>query len=180
MLRRDENCYTNIHYEFVLKVNDSDIDATKVTFDIHCQKESITQLIMAYSAESVMAKMSALNETQESIVTVAQWLMFYRQCAEQTATIWMEKLESSNYSKRLNLMYLANEIMQQAKGRNKPEFVKAFGERAANAMSLAYKGSPQEVQQKLRRVVDVWRQRRILDEQLQKDTEAKIDGECAR
>jgi len=33
---------------------------------------------MAYTDESVRAKLSALNETQESIVTVAQWIMFHR------------------------------------------------------------------------------------------------------
>lgn len=33
---------------------------------------------MAYTDDSVKAKLSALNETQESIVTVAQWIMFHR------------------------------------------------------------------------------------------------------
>ena len=33
---------------------------------------------MAYTPDAVLAKLSALNETQESIVTVAQWVMFHR------------------------------------------------------------------------------------------------------
>ena len=33
---------------------------------------------MAYSEDSVRAKLSSLNDTQESIVTVAQWIMFHR------------------------------------------------------------------------------------------------------
>ena len=33
---------------------------------------------MAYTEDAVKAKLSALNETQESIVTVAQWIMFHR------------------------------------------------------------------------------------------------------
>jgi regulator of Ty1 transposition protein 103 len=33
---------------------------------------------MAYTDDSVRAKLSALNETQEGIVTVAQWVMFHR------------------------------------------------------------------------------------------------------
>jgi regulator of Ty1 transposition protein 103 len=33
---------------------------------------------MAYTDDAVLAKLSALNETQESIVTVAQWVMFHR------------------------------------------------------------------------------------------------------
>lgn len=33
---------------------------------------------MAYSDDAVKAKLGALNETQDSIVTVAQWIMFHR------------------------------------------------------------------------------------------------------
>lgn len=33
---------------------------------------------MAFTDDAVKAKLSALNETQESIVTVAQWVMFHR------------------------------------------------------------------------------------------------------
>ena len=40
---------------------------------------------MAYSDEGVRAKLSALNETQESIVTVAQWIMFHRYLSSTNA-----------------------------------------------------------------------------------------------
>lgn len=33
---------------------------------------------MAFTDESIKAKLSALNETQESISTISQWIMFYR------------------------------------------------------------------------------------------------------
>lgn len=33
---------------------------------------------MAYADDAVRAKLSALNETQESIVSVAQWIIFHR------------------------------------------------------------------------------------------------------
>lgn len=35
---------------------------------------------MAYADDAVRAKLSALNETQDSIVSVAQWVMFHRYC----------------------------------------------------------------------------------------------------
>lgn len=49
-----------------------------------CQISPISYLFlkflttMAYTDDSVKAKLSALNETQEGIVTVAQWVMFHR------------------------------------------------------------------------------------------------------
>ncbi len=33
---------------------------------------------MSYADDVVKAKLSALNETQESIVTVSQWVIFHR------------------------------------------------------------------------------------------------------
>ncbi|KAI5284435.1 hypothetical protein KEM55_001068, partial [Ascosphaera atra] len=63
---------------------------------------------MAYTDDAVKAKLSALNETQESIVTVAQWVMFHRRHADRTAQLWLEKIRDSNAHKKLNLVYLAN------------------------------------------------------------------------
>lgn len=42
---------------------------------------------MAYTDDAVKAKLSALNETQESIVTVAQWVMFHRYGNFSVATL---------------------------------------------------------------------------------------------
>ena len=33
---------------------------------------------MAYTDDAVLAKLSALNESHESIATAAQWIMFHR------------------------------------------------------------------------------------------------------
>ncbi|TKX27173.1 RNA polymerase II-binding domain-containing protein 1 [Elsinoe australis] len=130
---------------------------------------------MAFSDDSVKAKLSALNETQDSIVSVAQWIMFYRRHADRAAQIWLEKLKESNTSKKLNLIYLANEIMQQAKVRRKEDFLVAFMPIISEATAAAYKGAPREVQIKIRRVVEVWRSRQILSSGVQDATEARID-----
>ncbi|GAM82732.1 hypothetical protein ANO11243_007180 [Dothideomycetidae sp. 11243] len=130
---------------------------------------------MAFSEDSVKAKLSALNESQDSIVSVAQWIMFYRRHANRTGQLWFEKLRDSNTSKKLNLLYLANEIMQQAKSRRKEDFLVAFMPIIAEATAVAYTGATQEVQNKIRRVVEVWRQRAILEPGIQDATEARID-----
>jgi len=130
---------------------------------------------MAFTDDAVQAKLSALNETQDSIVSVAQWIMFYRRHADRAAHMWLGKLKESNTSKKLNLIYLANEIMQQAKVRKKDDFLNAFMPIIAEATAVSYKGATQEVQLKIRRVVEVWRQRGVLDTAIQDATEARID-----
>lgn len=130
---------------------------------------------MAYTDDAVKAKLSALNETQESIVTVAQWVMFHRRHADRTATIWLQRLKDSGSNKRLNLVYLANEVAQQSKARRKDDFLLAFSPIIAESTAIAYKGATNEVQQKLRRVVEVWRQRQIFESTIQDAIEARTD-----
>ncbi|KAF4634257.1 hypothetical protein G7Y89_g3849 [Cudoniella acicularis] len=130
---------------------------------------------MAYTDDAVLAKLSALNETQESIVTVAQWVMFHRRHADRTGQLWLQRLKDSGSNKRLNLIYLANEVAQQSKARRKDDFLIAFSPVIAEATATAYKGATNEVQQKLRRVVEVWRQRQIFETPIQEAVESRID-----
>ncbi|KAI9931257.1 hypothetical protein ASPWEDRAFT_56077 [Aspergillus wentii DTO 134E9] len=130
---------------------------------------------MAYTDDAVKAKLSALNETQEGIVTVAQWVMFHRRHAERTGQLWLQKLRDSPAPKRLNLIYLANEVAQQSKARRKEDFLIAFSPIIAEATATAYKGASNDIQQKIRRVVEVWRQRAIFENPIQDAVEARIE-----
>ncbi|EFX01489.1 ABC multidrug transporter mdr2 [Grosmannia clavigera kw1407] len=129
---------------------------------------------MAYTDDAVLAKLSALNETHDSIATAAQWIMFHRRHAERTVQLWFQRLKDSPSPKRLNLVYLANEVTQQSKARHKEDFVVAFSPVIAEAIASAYKGAPSEVQNKLRRVVDVWRERNIFEVPIQTAVETRI------
>ncbi|GAP90801.1 putative duf618 domain-containing protein [Rosellinia necatrix] len=129
---------------------------------------------MAYNDDAVLAKLSSLSETQDSIVSVAQWIMFYRRHADRTVQLWLQKLKDSASHKRLNLIYLANEVAQQSKARRKEEFLVSFSPAVAEAVAVAYKGAPHDVQQRIRRVVDVWRERGVFEGPIQQAVEARI------
>lgn len=129
---------------------------------------------MAYTDDAVKAKLSSLNETQESIVSVAQWIMFHRRHADRTCAIWLERMRETTVNKRLTLIYLANEVVQQSKARRKDDFLVAFSPVIAEATSTAYKGATNDVQDKIRRTVEVWSQRRIFDKPIQEAVEARI------
>ncbi|EKV13106.1 RNA polymerase II, large subunit, CTD [Penicillium digitatum] len=130
---------------------------------------------MAFTDDAVKAKLSALNDSQESIVTVAQWVMFHRRHAERTVQIWLQKIRDSPPPKRLNLIYLANEVAQQSKVRGKNDFLIALSPIIVDATSAAYKGSSNEYQQRIRRVVEVWRQRNVFDGAILDAVEARVD-----
>ncbi|KAH0538288.1 hypothetical protein FGG08_005108 [Glutinoglossum americanum] len=100
---------------------------------------------------------------------------YCRRHAERTAQLWIQRLKDSSSSKRLNLIYLANEVAQQSKVRRKDDFLVAFSPIIAEATAVAYKGATNEIQQKLRRVVEVWRQRQIFEVPIQEAIETRID-----
>ncbi|CAJ2507961.1 Uu.00g091470.m01.CDS01 [Anthostomella pinea] len=129
---------------------------------------------MAYNDDAVLAKLSALSEAQDSIVTVAQWIMFHRRHADRTVQLWLQRLKECSSHKRLNLIYVANEVTQQSKARRKEDFLVAFSPSIAEAIATAYKGAPHDVQQRIRRVVDVWRERNVFEEPIQAAVETRI------
>lgn len=57
---------------------DIDLSTIVVSYEYLIHAERTPWYAMSYTDESVRAKLSTLNETQESIVTVAQWIMFHR------------------------------------------------------------------------------------------------------
>jgi hypothetical protein len=76
---------------------------------------------------------------------------------------------------RLKLIQ-STEITQTSKMRKKEEFLRAFEPILAEATQIAYKGSPADTQNKIRRVVEVWKQRNIFNPAVQQDVEKRLSG----
>lgn len=66
--------------------------------------------------------------------------------------------------------------MQQSKVKAKPEFSSAFTPYIAEGTAIAYKGCSPDIQKKIRRVVEVWRERSIFSPETQAEVEQRIDG----
>lgn len=110
----------------------------------------------------------------------------------------MQRLKDSSSTRRLSLIYLANgkfdrlqltgianerrttEVAQQSRIRRKEDFIIAFSPVIAEATALAYKGAPTEIHGKLRRVVDVWKDRTIFEAPIQNAIESRLDGSYPR
>ena len=135
----------------------------------------LTRIDMAWSPDTVKAKLSSLSELPESIVGVSQWVIFHRRRADEFCTIWLERMHSTTANKRLNLIYLANEVAQQSKARRKEDFLNAFAPKIAEATAIAYKGATNDIQDKIRRTVDVWAERKIWDPPIQQAIESRIN-----
>lgn len=69
------------------------------------------------------------------------------------------------------------EVAQQSRIRHKDDFTIAFSPVIAEAVAIGYKGAATEIQTKLRRVVDVWKDRKIFEGPIQEAIDLRLQGE---
>ena len=88
------------------------------------------------------------------------------------------RMELSDYQVGVSLLMTCAilEVALQSKARRNDDFLIAFSPIIAEATATAYRGATNEVQGKLRRVVEVWRARQIFELPIQEAIEARIDG----
>ncbi|BFZ60344.1 hypothetical protein YB2330_001380 [Saitoella coloradoensis] len=134
---------------------------------------------MAYSADLVTSKLAALNDSQEGITSVSQWILFHRRNAAQSVEIWFDSLLKASSSRKLSLIYVANDVVQQSRAKKRTEFVEAFSPVIVRAIENAYRHGNTDVHSRLRRVIQVWRQRQVFPESVIAAVEAKTQVQAS-
>lgn len=130
---------------------------------------------MARFDDSLRTKLSTLEETQPSITAVGSWILFHARNSERSALLWFERLKATTTpAKRLALIYLANEVAQNARSKNKLELTAAFAPYMPEAIQAAYKVATTQIQGKIRHVVEVWRQRQTFNDAILRTVESNM------
>ncbi|KAI0464638.1 hypothetical protein LJB42_002258 [Komagataella kurtzmanii] len=120
---------------------------------------------MSYSKDIVLEKLASLEETQISIQSIGQWCLFHHRHAPETVAIWSEFVGSTQ-TKKLAGLYLANEIIQQSRAKRKTTFLDEFAKVLPSTLEQIYPSMISTHQAKLKRIIDVWSQRKIFDSEL--------------
>lgn len=118
---------------------------------------------MSFSAEQFIAKLSTLEDSQESIAGASKWLLSQYREADQVAQCWRDymKKKSINTRRKLLAIYLANHVVQQAKARKIGQFQEAFDKVAVEVIKDVYPDLPRDLKKKVKRVADIWTERNI-------------------
>ncbi|KAG5357639.1 UPF0400 protein [Yarrowia sp. C11] len=116
---------------------------------------------MSFSVDSFMSKLSALNETQDSIVSVSQWIQFHRRACGPIAQTWYDYIRNIPLKRKLAMIYLANDVVQQAKAKKRDEFIEAFSTVIVDGIVSTYREGNNDLRNKIKRVVEVWEQRQV-------------------
>lgn len=118
---------------------------------------------MSFSEANFNKKLESLQETQDSIVSISQWVLFHQRHSKDIANLWAKFVLQKRISsqKKLSLLYLCNDVVQQAKHRRKPEFVKAFAVAIPKVLVAEYAGLDSKIKPKVERLVRVWDERAV-------------------
>jgi len=119
-----------------------------------------------FSESELLSRLSALNNSAGSIQGLSLWLIHHRKHYKSIAEVWGRQLMQVNTDKKLTYVYLANDVVQNARKKS-PELMSEFG----NYMVLVFQHlAALEMSRKmvgsLGRVVSVWRERAIFEAQV--------------
>lgn len=119
---------------------------------------------MSFSAEGFGRKLNALQETQDLIVSLSQWVLFHHRHLSEIAQMWADavtKLPPGLSRKQLTLLYLCNDVVQAARRKRKQEFMDEFGKVVPKVLLSIYARLDSATQAKVDRMINVWKDRLV-------------------
>ncbi|KAL7302933.1 regulation of nuclear pre-mRNA domain-containing protein 1B isoform X1 [Trichogramma pretiosum] len=114
-----------------------------------------------FTESALLKKLVDLNCSQQSIQTLSLWLIHHRKHHALIVKIWYKELCKSKDSRKLTLMYLANDVIQNSKKKG-PEFGKEFESILPKAFENMKNFDP-KTRDKVNRVIAVWEERGVYD-----------------
>ena len=120
---------------------------------------------MSFSSEQFISKLKQLQDTQESISSSSKWLLSQYRDSDSIATTWKKYVTQRDLSdkNRLLAVYLVNHVVQQGKSQGIKQFQDSFSRVLLETLPIVYSQFPNDLQGKLKRVVNIWKHRRIFD-----------------
>ncbi|XP_041665257.1 regulation of nuclear pre-mRNA domain-containing protein 2a [Cheilinus undulatus] len=116
----------------------------------------------AGSLESTLdRKFRNVSNTMDSIQGLSSWCIDNKKYHSLIVRHWMKCLKKSESSHRLNLIYLANDVIQNCKRKNAIVYRTAFAEVLRDAFSLInYEGDPAIIKS-VERILSIWEEREV-------------------
>ncbi|CAG0921038.1 unnamed protein product, partial [Notodromas monacha] len=130
---------------------------------------------MAEKDSSLLKQMKTLKDTQDDIQGMSTWCLSKGlSIAPKIISTWSRAFkEAEKGSHRVSLFYLANDIVQHAKRRKIKEFVEGWNKVLVFAMPLVR--TDPEVCRKVKRVLNIWKEREIYEANFIRSLEDIID-----
>lgn len=131
---------------------------------------------MSFSSEQFISKLKQLQDTQESISSSSKWLLSQYRDSDSIANTWQNYVTQRDLSDRNRLLavYLVNHVVQQGKSQGIKQFQDSFSKVLLQTLPIVYSQFPNDLQGKLKRVINIWKQRKVFDKSYLERIESKL------
>ncbi|XP_004917648.1 regulation of nuclear pre-mRNA domain-containing protein 2 isoform X2 [Xenopus tropicalis] len=110
---------------------------------------------------SLDRKMQSVTNTMDSIQSLSSWCIENKKYHSTVVHHWLKWFRRSGFGHRLNLFYLANDVIQNCKRKNAIVYREAFAEVLPEAASLVKDAS---VAKSVERIFKIWEERNVYQE----------------
>ncbi|KAM9806073.1 regulation of nuclear pre-mRNA domain-containing protein 2-like isoform X2 [Syngnathus typhle] len=121
---------------------------------------------------SLDRRFQGISNTMESIQSLSGWCIDNKKQSALVVRYWMKWLKKSDHNHRLNLFYLANDVIQNCKRKNAIVFRSAFADVLPNAALLI---KDAKVRKSVERILSIWEERGVYPEELINQLKANLN-----
>lgn len=107
---------------------------------------------------SLQSRLDSVSNSQENIQSLSLWLLHHKKHHKNIADHWQKAIVRAKPSHRLTLLYLANDVIQNARKKSIKEYLESFQLVLPHIMQLL---SDTTIRKNVLRVLDIWIQRNI-------------------
>lgn len=115
---------------------------------------------MTLNEKSLEQRFNLVSTSQGSIQSLSFFCLHYKNHHKKIAQIWLRCLQKAKVSHRLTLVYLANDIVQNAKRKNVLSFIEDFKTILKDTVPYL---KDEKIKKQVERVFSIWHDRSIFD-----------------
>ncbi|KAI5087303.1 regulation of nuclear pre-mRNA domain-containing protein 2 [Silurus meridionalis] len=115
---------------------------------------------------SLDRRFQGVSNTMESIQGLSTWCIENKKYHSVIVRSWLKWLRKSDASQRLNLFYLANDVIQNCKRRNAIVYRTTFTDVLPEAIKLISNVKDSKVRRSVDRILSIWEERNVYSEEL--------------
>ncbi|PNT73510.1 regulation of nuclear pre-mRNA domain-containing protein 1B isoform X1 [Brachypodium distachyon] len=117
-----------------------------------------------FSSEIFAQKLARLNISQQSIETLSHWCVFHHRHCEQVVETWDKDFHSAPQERKIFLLYLANDIIQNSK-KEGMRYISEFWKVIEAALDDLFTNGDDFGRNVVQRLVNIWEDRKLFGPQ---------------
>ncbi|KAJ8400564.1 hypothetical protein AAFF_G00393330 [Aldrovandia affinis] len=114
----------------------------------------------SFSECALEKKLSELSNSQQSVQTLALWIIHHRKHSAPIVHVWHRELKKAKSNRKLTFLYLANDVIQNSK-RKGPDFTREFESVLLDACSHVAREADGGCKQHIERLLTIWKERGV-------------------